>query len=268
MKCVAVSKYLWSLHWFTDIQTCYQPLYPHGCLFVVGWVFFVFNIASDCSTFSLGNICTHFCTTNTAKPVSIFFLYISPSGTFTLTQNESLASQSFLATFSFEKWYNSHFREGLVSTDGFLSCQIAGVMAHASSVHTSHPASQPLATRSLLLPALHPVCWQRNSIAAGATRTRNGKVTPVLPPALFVSTEQGQLVLSVFTANSVSFFYPNCSSFSLTDCRPVQRETCLPCMLLTDRAPSSIKTDKRNTQHTQAEPTFNKLSTRGKLWAS
>lgn len=101
----------------TDLQIsrrCYQPLCPHGCLFVVGWAYFVFNITLDCSTLSLGNIRTHFCTTSTAKPVSIFFLYISPSGTFTLTQNESLASQSFLATCSFEKRYNSHFREGLM----------------------------------------------------------------------------------------------------------------------------------------------------------
>ena len=117
----------------TDLQIsrrCYQPLCPHGCLFVVGWVYFVFNITLDCSTLSLGNIRTHFCTTSTAKPVSIFFLYISPSGTFTLTQNESLASQSFLATCSFEKRYNSHFRGnsivGLFSSTGkILHCPLS-----------------------------------------------------------------------------------------------------------------------------------------------
>lgn len=97
VKCSTKHKYLCSLLWFTAMQTTVtSPCVPMAVCLLLGGFFFGFNIASDCFTLSLGSICTRFCTTNTAKPVSIFFLSISPSGTFTLTQNESPASQSFL----------------------------------------------------------------------------------------------------------------------------------------------------------------------------
>lgn len=47
------------------------------------------------------------------------------------------------------------------------------------------------------------------------------------PPSSIVSTKQGQLGVSAFSASLVSFFYPNCSSFS--SAASVQRETRVPC---------------------------------------
>lgn len=225
----------------------------------------------DCSTLSLGNICTHFWTTNTAKPVSIFFLYTSPSSTFTLTQNESLASQSFLTTYSFEKWCNSHFREGLVSAEGFLNCQIAGVMAHgvtahsvmahASSVHAAHPDSP----------------WQLLHVFSQLCIQRAGKETPLQPAQCTQGTARWlQSSHQTGPACAVSFHCQLCVPLLSKLLIFFQELPLLPCTkrdtfnLYAPRliAPSSVKTDRRKTQHTQVEPTFNKMSSHGKFWAS
>lgn len=229
-------------------NTVTSPWIPMAVLLGLGGYFFsAFNIASDCSSLSLGNICTRFCTTNTAKPVSVFFPCISPSGTFTLTQNESLASQSFLATQSFEKWYHSHFREGLVAADEFLNCQIVGAMAHASSAHVSIQTAPG------------------NSGSASPSSTSSaGKDTPV---QLVQNTEGMARWLQ--SSHQHCFFPPGRVSlhchFSLPTpclflsklliffvdwlCHPVQKEEHLPCKLLADKAPSSIRT-KTDTAHT------------------
>lgn len=230
-------------------------------MFVVGWVYFVFNIALDCSTLSLGNSCTHFCNTDTAKPVSIFFLYISPSGTFTLTRNESLASQSFLATCSFEKWHNSHFREGLVSADVLLNCQIAGAMAHASSAHTS--TGLPDSPWQLLC-CFSELCSRvlaEKPHNSWCSTPREERGDSSCPTSIICPTKQGQLVLSVFVASSVSF-YPNCSSFSWTDSVALYRKRKRACLLwmlcnALSRNKLRTKTETDKKKHTQAEPTFN-----------
>lgn len=123
--------------------------------------------------------------------------------------------------FSIEKWHNSHFRGGLVSADGFLHCQVAGVMA-LLPLHM-HPIQTAPGNSTAFAPTLHPVCWQENSTAVGATHARNSEETPVLPPALWASTTQ--VVLWVFTADSVSFLCPNCSSCSSSDSVTLQRQT-------------------------------------------
>lgn len=121
----------------------------------------------------------------------------------------------FLLHPAFERWCNSHSGAGLVPADG---CD--GFLWGLS------PSTQPLAAPSLFLPALHPSCCQKISTAASATRTGNGEVTPALPAALFVSTKQGQLGVSAFTASLVSFSYPNCSSSSSALSPCTKRDTC------------------------------------------
>lgn len=111
----------------------------------------------------------------------------------------------FLLHPAFEKWCNSHFGAGLVPADGCDGSRFLWALS---------PSTQPLADPYLLIPALHPECGQKVSTAASATHTRNGEVSPVLPAALCVSTKQGQLGVSAFSASLVSFFYPNSSSFS------------------------------------------------------